>query len=42
MTEPKNDLRDDAQFRITPVQQMAAACTGALLTSFIGEFLASL
>ncbi|XP_008188105.1 uncharacterized protein LOC100162723 isoform X2 [Acyrthosiphon pisum] len=27
-------LIDDPQFRIKPVQQMAAACTGALITSF--------
>lgn len=27
---------DDPRFRITPVQQMAAACTGALITSFFG------
>ncbi|KAL5238007.1 hypothetical protein ACI65C_005417 [Semiaphis heraclei] len=27
-------LIDDPLFRITPVQQMAAACTGALITSF--------
>lgn len=31
-----NELIDDPRFRITPVQQMAAACTGALLTSFLG------
>lgn len=29
-------LIDDPRFRITPVQQMAAACTGALITSFLG------
>lgn len=29
-------LIDDPQFRIKPVQQMAAACTGALITSFFG------
>lgn len=27
---------DDPQFRITPVQQMAASCTGALITSLFG------
>lgn len=32
-----NELHlDDPRFRITPVQQMAAACTGALITSFLG------
>lgn len=30
---------DDPDFRITPYQQMAAACTGALLTSLIGKLL---
>lgn len=43
----KNDLHndkhnklnmDDHRFRITPVQQMAAACSGALITSFLGLF----
>lgn len=29
--------QDDPQFRITPTQQMAAACTGALITSLISE-----
>jgi solute carrier family 25, member 39/40 len=29
-------LIDDPRFRIKPVQQMAAACTGALITSFLG------
>jgi len=29
-------LIDDPRFRIKPVQQMAAACTGALITSFFG------
>lgn len=29
---------DDPRFRITPVQQMAAACTGALITSFLGWY----
>ncbi|EEB11269.1 mitochondrial carrier protein, putative [Pediculus humanus corporis] len=29
------DLQDDTRFRITPVQQMAAACSGALITSLI-------
>lgn len=29
---------DDPQFRITPVQQAAASCTGALLTSLLGTF----
>lgn len=34
----KNELYiDDPRFRITPIQQMAAACTGALITSFIGN-----
>ncbi|XP_026807649.1 solute carrier family 25 member 40-like isoform X3 [Rhopalosiphum maidis] len=28
-------LIDDPRFRIKPVQQMAAACTGALITSFL-------
>jgi len=32
----KKLLIDDPQFRIQPVQQMAAACTGALITSFFG------
>jgi len=33
----KNELSiDDPRFRITPVQQIAAACTGALITSFFG------
>lgn len=27
---------EDPRFRITPVQQMAAACTGALITSTFG------
>lgn len=27
---------DDPRFRIRPVQQMAAACTGALITSIFG------
>lgn len=39
----QNDLHiDDPRFRITPVQQMAAACTGALITSFLGESFTSL
>jgi len=29
-------LIDDPRFRIQPVQQMAAACTGALITSILG------
>lgn len=34
----QNELHiDDPRFRITPIQQMAAACTGALITSFIGN-----
>nr|XP_018907001.1 PREDICTED: solute carrier family 25 member 40-like isoform X1 [Bemisia tabaci] len=33
---PQKELRmDDPRFRITPVQQMVAACGGALITSFI-------
>lgn len=32
-----NELHiEDPRFRITPIQQMAAACTGALITSFLG------
>lgn len=27
---------EDPRFRITPIQQMAAACTGALITSTFG------
>lgn len=33
---PNEPFIDDPRFRITPVQQMAAACTGALITSFFG------
>lgn len=34
---PHNELSlEDPRFRITPVQQMAAACTGALITSLLG------
>jgi len=32
----KKLLIDDPLFRIKPVQQMAAACTGALITSVFG------
>lgn len=28
---------DDPRFRIKPYQQMIASCTGALITSFVGE-----
>lgn len=28
---------DDPRFRIRPYQQMIAACTGALITSFFGK-----
>lgn len=31
------ESKDDPRFRITPVQQMAAACSGALITSIIGK-----
>ncbi|CAG9858660.1 unnamed protein product [Phyllotreta striolata] len=40
-TKPVNDIvvivkdRDDPQFRTTPMQQAAASCTGAILTSVI-------
>lgn len=27
---------DDPEFRTTPLQQMAASCTGALITSLFG------
>lgn len=37
LNNSQNELHvDDPRFRITPIQQMAAACTGALITSFIG------
>lgn len=29
---------DDPKYRITPFQQAAASCTGALLTSLLGSF----
>lgn len=29
---------EDPRFRITPTQQMAAACSGALITSLIGKY----
>lgn len=29
------DPSDDPRFRITPIQQMAAACSGGLLTSIL-------
>lgn len=32
---------EDPRFRITPIQQMAAACTGALITSTFGILLIS-
>jgi hypothetical protein len=28
---------DDPRYRIKPVQQMIASCTGALITSFFGN-----
>jgi uncharacterized protein (DUF2342 family) len=28
---------EDPQYRITPVQQAAASCTGAILTSLLGN-----
>lgn len=31
------EIKDERLFRITPVQQMAAACSGALLTSLMGK-----
>jgi len=40
MMNSKNQLNiDDPHFQITPIQQMAAACTGALITSFFGELI---
>lgn len=30
-------FQNDPRFRITPTQQMAAACTGALATSLISK-----
>lgn len=35
MTEPPKTTMDDPKTRITPVQQIAASCSGALMTSFI-------
>lgn len=35
MTEPPSKHANDPRFRITPFQQIAASCSGALLTSFI-------
>lgn len=35
MTEPPKILVDNPETRIRPVQQIAASCTGALMTSFI-------
>jgi len=38
MNNIKEDLSDDPRCRITPVQQIAAACSGALITSALGRF----
>lgn len=36
-SDSHNELNvDDPRFRITPIQQMAASCSGALITSFLG------
>ncbi|KAL1453405.1 hypothetical protein WDU94_007545 [Cyamophila willieti] len=35
MTEPPKPIVDNPKTRIKPVQQIAASCTGALMTSFI-------
>lgn len=29
---------DDPKFRTTPLQQAAASCTGAIITSLMGKF----
>lgn len=38
MSQDSNELLESKLFRITPSQQMVAACSGALLTSLIGKF----
>lgn len=37
VTPSVGSLTDDPRFRITPYQQMAAACTGAVVTSLLSK-----